>query len=324
MTTPYDRYQEVDSILRRALETKPGERDDLLSELCGPDIDLHQQVERLLVVAQQGGTLDPAFPLSIAFLDAPAHRDMIGSSLSHYEITAKLGEGGMGEVYRAKDTKLGRDVAIKVLPPSLAGDRDRLSRFEREARVLATLNHPNVAQVHGFDDDGGVHFLVMELAEGESLAERIRRGAIPFDEAIPIALQICEALEAAHERGNRSSGPQAKQYPRLSGNVDGSQSEGSRFRTGQGTGAFVVVRTGSNQLTDPDPAHGRWNADGDSGLHVPGAGSGVRGRRSFGRLGVRLCALRNAVGNARFRRRQRFGHFGGCSQGRAGRGSVAG
>lgn len=126
---------------------------------------------------------------------------MIGSTLSHYQITAKLGAGGMGEVYRATDTKLGREVAIKVLPEGLATDRERLSRFEREAKLLATLNHPNIAQVYGFDEDAGTHFLVMELAEGESLGERIRRGPIPLEEAISIALLICEALEAAHERG---------------------------------------------------------------------------------------------------------------------------
>ncbi len=159
---------------------------------------------------------------------------MIGTTLSHFRITAKLGEGGMGAVYRAEDTKLGREVAIKLLPEAVAGDPDRLARFEREARVLAALNHPAIAAIHSFESaevgaDGGlsadlgrelttdlgreggsrgpeprvraVHFLVMELAPGVTLAERIGRGPVPVAEALPIARQIAEALEAAHGKG---------------------------------------------------------------------------------------------------------------------------
>ena len=131
---------------------------------------------------------------------------MIGTTLSHFQITAKLGEGGMGEVYRAEDTKLGREVAIKVLPEAVASDPERLARFEREAKVLASLNHPNIAAIYSFeaasDHSGGpVHFLIMELVEGEDLKQRLDRGPIPVAEALPLALQITQALEAAHERG---------------------------------------------------------------------------------------------------------------------------
>ena len=126
---------------------------------------------------------------------------MIGTTLSHFKITAKLGEGGMGVVYRAEDTKLGRDVAIKVLPEAVAEDPERLARFEREAKVLASLNHPHIAGIHQVEEADGKHFLVMELAEGEDLRERLNRGAIPVEEALPMALQIATALEAAHERG---------------------------------------------------------------------------------------------------------------------------
>ncbi len=168
---------------------------------------------------------------------------MIGTTLTHYRITAALGAGGMGEVWRATDEKLGREVALKVLPQDFAADPERLARFEREAKVLASLNHPNIAHLYGLEsvntqiaagsaaphgatssqgDDvdrgggnsklktqnsklpaetGAVTFLVMELVEGEDLSARIARGAIPSDEAIPIALQIAEALEAAHEAG---------------------------------------------------------------------------------------------------------------------------
>jgi serine/threonine-protein kinase len=126
---------------------------------------------------------------------------MIGEMLSHFSITAKLGEGGMGTVYLAEDTKLGREVAIKVLPESVAADAERLARFEREAKVLASLNHPNIAAIYSFESDESVHFLVMELVDGEDLRKRLSKGQMSSDEAIPIALQIAEALEAAHEKG---------------------------------------------------------------------------------------------------------------------------
>jgi serine/threonine-protein kinase len=124
-----------------------------------------------------------------------------GTRLGVYEVTAKIGEGGMGQVYLATDTKLKRQVAIKILPPALAADADRLARFQREAEVLASLNHPNIAAIYGLEESGGMTALVMELVEGEDLSQRIRRGAIPLDEALPIARQIAEALEAAHDQG---------------------------------------------------------------------------------------------------------------------------
>ena len=151
---------------------------------------------------------------------------MIGNTLSHFKITAKLGEGGMGVVYQAEDSKLDREVAIKVLPEAVAADPERLARFEREAKVLAALNHPNIASIYSLEtaavqgapdarlapqEEGEaalgehpappLHFLVMELAEGEDLKERLERGPIRVEEALPIALQIAEAVEAAHERG---------------------------------------------------------------------------------------------------------------------------
>ena len=126
---------------------------------------------------------------------------LAGTHLGVYEITAPIGEGGMGQVYRATDTKLKRQVAIKILPPAFAGDADRLARFQREAEVLASLNHPNIAAIHGLEEGTGVSALVMELVEGDDLSQRIARGAIPLDEALPIAKQIAEALEAAHEQG---------------------------------------------------------------------------------------------------------------------------
>ena len=124
-----------------------------------------------------------------------------GTKLGQYEILAKIGAGGMGEVYRARDTKLGREVAIKVLPEAFAQNEERLARFEREAKLLASLNHPGIATVHGFETSGEVRFLVMELVEGETLAERIERGALSPEDALAIARQMAEGLEAAHEKG---------------------------------------------------------------------------------------------------------------------------
>src|SRR5712691_10107806 len=122
---------------------------------------------------------------------------MIGTKLAHYEITSHLGTGGMGEVYQAADSKLGRSVAIKLLPEAFRHDTDRATRFEREARVLGSLNHPNIATIHGVEESAGRKFLVMELVVGETLAEKVKRGAIPLDESLGIATQITEALESS-------------------------------------------------------------------------------------------------------------------------------
>src|SRR5262245_29494688 len=124
-----------------------------------------------------------------------------GTRLGAYEVTAQIGEGGMGQVFRATDTKLKRQVAIKILPPSLAADPDRLARFQREAEVLASLNHPHIAGIYGLEESADLTALVMEFVDGEDLSHRIARGAILIDEALPIAKQIAEALEAAHEKG---------------------------------------------------------------------------------------------------------------------------
>ena len=126
---------------------------------------------------------------------------MIGQTISHYKITEKIGEGGMGEVYRAEDTTLKREVTIEVLPKQFTQGTERLARFQREAQVLASLNHPNIAALHSFEHSDGVHFLAMELVEGETLAQRVAKGPLPVEEALEICRQITEGLEAAHESG---------------------------------------------------------------------------------------------------------------------------
>ena len=121
--------------------------------------------------------------------------------IDHYDVTSLLGEGGMGQVWQATDTQLSRQVALKILPDAFAADSDRLARFKREAQIFANLNHPNIAAIYGIEESDDIRALVLELVEGPTLADRISKGPIPLDEALPIAKQIAETLEAAHEAG---------------------------------------------------------------------------------------------------------------------------
>ena len=126
---------------------------------------------------------------------------MLGKTISHYKVLEKIGEGGMGEVYRATDTKLNRDVALKILPEQFASDTQRMGRFQREAEVLASLDHPNIGQIYGIEEAGQTKALVLQLIEGPTLAERIAQGPIPVEDVLKIALQMAEGLETAHEKG---------------------------------------------------------------------------------------------------------------------------
>jgi serine/threonine protein kinase/Tol biopolymer transport system component len=196
-----ERAREVERICQAALEREPSERAAFVTEACAGDNALRQEVDSLL--AQEFGT--PGFlstPAAVLAGDLSGDgRSIIGRRLGAYEILVQIGEGGMGQVYRARDTKLGRDVAIKILPPAFTSDPERLARFAREARVLAALNHPHIGAIYGLEDAGSVRALVLELVEGPTLADRIERGRIPMAEALTIARQIADALEAAHEKG---------------------------------------------------------------------------------------------------------------------------
>ncbi len=198
-----------------------------------------------------------------------------GTRLGPYEITAQIGVGGMGEVYRARDTKLDRDVAIKVLPASLAGDPDRIARFQREAKTLASLNHPNIAAIYGLEEADRTKALVMELVEGPTLADRIARGPIPVDEALPIAKQIAEALEAAHEQGIDSPRLEAREHQAAAG----WGRQGAGLRSGEGAGAdggdvaWVLA-----VADDHDPGDDTGGDDPrDGGLHESRAGQRAHG-----------------------------------------------
>src|SRR5688572_1132314 len=158
--------------------------------------DFEHDVERRSAPDATGGLTTGSSRLKIAVMSLTS-----GTRLGCYEIVSLLGLGGMGEVYRARDTKLSREVALKILPDTFAGDTDRATRFQREARLLATLNHPNIGHIYGLEDSGTPHALVLELVEGPTLAQRIAEGPIALDDALPIAVQIATALEAAHEQG---------------------------------------------------------------------------------------------------------------------------
>ena len=157
--------------------------------------------ESSATASRQSGVIQSGLPCSSYNPRRPSLALIPGTRLGVYEVTAQIGAGGMGEVYRATDSNLKRSVAIKVLPAAVGGDADRLARFQREAEVLAALNHPNIGAIYGLEKTPDFTALVMELVEGEDLSQRIARGAIPLDEALPIAKQIADALEAAHEQG---------------------------------------------------------------------------------------------------------------------------
>ena len=191
-----ERWRSVEGLFHSALERGPEARQAFLDVACGGDIDLQRQVELLLAKEKEAGS----------FLETPAIRNMtdtetasralLGREFGPHRIVSQLGAGGMGEVYRAHDSKLGRDVAIKILPDEFAPDPKRLARFRREARTLASLNHPNIAAIYGLEESGGMDCLVLELVDGESL-----HGPLPVPTALDRARQVAEALEAAHAKG---------------------------------------------------------------------------------------------------------------------------
>ena len=195
---PYDRPR-LKEVFAGARALPAERRQAYLAEACGANKALRQEVESLLASNELAKSFLET-PAAAQLQDAFAAKNLEGQRVGSYQIEAWIGAGGMGEVYRARDTKLNRQVAIKVLLPAVADDPDRLARFSREAQVLASLNHPHIAQIHGLED-AGVRALVMELVEGPTLADRIASAAIPVGEALSIATQIAEALEAAHEQG---------------------------------------------------------------------------------------------------------------------------
>ena len=191
-----ERWRKVEELFHAALERAPEARPAFLDAACSGDTDLRRQVELLLAKEEQAGSFLEKPAVEELTVTAATAGSLLGRQVGPYRIVSPLGAGGMGEVYRAHDGKLGRDVAIKTLPAEFARDPERLARFRREARTLASLNHPNIAAIYGLEESGDVDCLVMELVEGETL-----RGPLPVDKALEYARQVAEALEAAHEKG---------------------------------------------------------------------------------------------------------------------------
>ena len=197
-----DEWKQISDLYHAALKVPESERTAFL-QTCSDSDDVRREVASLLANERAGEHLleSPALEVAAGMMADSTPVLTIGQTLAHYQIKSQLGKGGMGEVYLAHDGKLGRDVAVKTLPPEFARDPERVARFNREAKLLASLNHPNIAAIYGLEEFGGTNFLVLELAEGQTLADRIKAGPIPIEESLKLALQITEALEAAHEKG---------------------------------------------------------------------------------------------------------------------------
>jgi serine/threonine protein kinase/Tol biopolymer transport system component len=198
-----ERWRQVEEIFHAALSRGENERPAFLTHACAGDLALRREVELLLAqhASRPGVHDDPAVASAPSTVSDAGDSLLTGRRLGHYQVHARIGVGGMGEVYRARDTKLGRDVAIKILPKLFTSDPDRLARFEREARVLASLNHPHIGAIYGLEDADGGRALVLELVDGETLDDRIAHGPIALNDTLTIARQIADALDAAHERG---------------------------------------------------------------------------------------------------------------------------
>jgi len=203
VTDEAHRWRQIEEICEAALEQMPGDREAFLCEACGGDDGLRREIEAVLANIARAEVFlgQPVDAVAAQVLDASIHAPLIGGRFNALAIGPLIGAGGMGQVYRARDSELGRDVAVKVLLPEYARDADRVARFAREARLLATLNHPNIAHIHGLEKIDGATAIVMELVEGDTLTERLARGPAAVAEMLPIARQIAEALEAAHEQG---------------------------------------------------------------------------------------------------------------------------
>jgi serine/threonine protein kinase len=197
-----ERWRRVEEVYHAALTRGESERMAFVASACADDESLRLEVESLLAQAASadGVLAGPAVGMAAKMVSEIGASTLTGRRLGAYQVHSRIGAGGMGEVYRARDTKLGRDVAIKILPRLFTSDPERLARFEREARVLASLNHPHIGAIYGLEDADGLPALVLELVDGETLADRIARGPIPLTDALAIARQIADALEAAHER----------------------------------------------------------------------------------------------------------------------------
>ena len=228
MTLPPDHWPHLKEVFAGARALPASLRAAYLTVACGGNEALRHEVESLLASDTHAKSFleTPAVLLA----DAGATR-LEGQRVGPYQIALRIGAGGMGEVYRARDPTLGRDVAIKLLPRIFASDPDRLARFDREARLLASLNHPHIGAIYGVEQSEGVPALILELVEGPTLADRLAEGPIPLTESLGIARQIVDALVAAHEQRDHPSGSEAREHQDHARR----HRQGARLRLGQGS-----------------------------------------------------------------------------------------
>src|SRR5262245_53646943 len=198
-----ERWRQVDQVFQEALERAPEERAAFVSEACGGDDSLRREVETLLAFdGETGDYIDaPAYQLMARLMAEDEPRSLAGKSIGHYQIISLVGKGGMGHVYRARDTKLDRVVALKILPEEMSADSERMRRFVREAKAASALNHPNVAHIYEIGEAEGVNFIAMEYVEGQTLAAKINGRPLAASEIVGIGSQIADALDEAHGKG---------------------------------------------------------------------------------------------------------------------------
>lgn len=287
-----ERWQRIEALFYRALDRPPDQRADFLAAECADDKSMRREIESLLAFRDADvRSLDA----SAVVADLLAHRDVeadIGRAIGPYKVLRLLATGGMGRVFLAQDTKLSRPIALKLLTPEFTGDRDRLRRFEQEARAASALNHPNIVTVYDIGDDRDLHFIAMEFVDGQTLRDKLARGRLKVSEALNVAGQIASALAAAHAADivHRDIKPENILVRR------------DRY--------VKVVDFGLAKLTEmrASGAPRSWrycvrNSPGNRGrnaeLHVTGAGARRRYGQSFRHLQLRHGLLRNAERTAR-------------------------
>jgi serine/threonine protein kinase len=301
-----ERWERTKEILEQALRLASQERQAYLDSACGADADLRREVESLIASHEEAGSqfLGAAGPEVLGL--APSRTLTLGTKLGSYEILELLGAGGMGEVYRARDARLDRVVAIKILPAAFSEDSDRLYRFEQEARSASALNHPNIVTIYELGKQGPIHYIAMEMIEGKTLRELLVSGLLPIRKTIEIAAQVAEGLAKAHEAGisHRDLKPE-----NLMVSHDG----------------FVkILDFGLARLASPT-AHGsdivHYLADStrsdsrDGGVHVTGAGQRQSAGFSVRPVLLRLGALRDGDQTARVSAKHSRRDYGGHSPG---------
>ena len=300
--TDESRFRRLEDIWDAAMKRPPADRAAFLREACGDDDAIRLELEATLVNVSRAEMFleQPLAALAAHAMEPSTDTVLTGLRLNTLVIGKMIGAGGMGQVYRARDTELNRDVAVKVLSPEFADDADRLARFAREARVLASLNHPNIAHIHGLQSSGAVTAIVMELVAGETLADRIARGPIAVNEALPHRTADCRGARSRARAGRHSSRPEAREHP----GPHRRHGQGARLRSGQDGPSD---KRGGRRPECRGALIGTGRGSRDGRLHVAGAGEAEAGRPPCGHVGLRMRPVRDAHRAAGVCRRNAIG-----------------